>query len=105
MTSMEAEPTKPTRSRRTAAQRVDELKARLSALESKVEARARKDVPVLVEAQKLRRTLKQFAELAHKHGRTDVGLMVEAFSAGLARSIEMPPDAQRRRRDERDEDE
>ena len=104
MTRMEAEPTKSTRGRRTEAERIDELKARLSALEAKVEQRQRKDLPVVAEGEKLRRTLRQFAELAHKHGRTDVGLMVEAFSAGLARSIEMPPDSGRRRRDERDED-
>jgi len=104
MTRMEAKPTKPTRERRSPAQRIDDLKSRLSALEAKVEARQRKDMPVVVEAQKVRRMLRQFAELAHKHGRADVGLMVEAFSAGLTRSIEMPPDAQRRRRDERDED-
>lgn len=71
--------------RRSENERILELEERIQALRAKVEAKKRKDSPVLVELPKVGRKLQKFAQLAVDHGRHDIANSTMAFAASLDR--------------------
>lgn len=71
--------------RRTEHERIEELQKRIGELQAKVEARKRRDLPVLKEIPKVSRRLNEFAQKALDHGRQDIANMVMAFVTSLDR--------------------
>ena len=74
--------------RRSDEERIKELESKIALIKDRVEAKKRKDSPVLKEIPKLQRNLRKFAKLAHEHGRADVGNSAQAFAAGLDRVLD-----------------
>ena len=88
---------KRTYQRRSEDERIKELEEKVATLRLRLERKQRKDGPVLKEFKKVQRVLQHFARIAHEGSRADIGNMVEAFGAGLARQIDLVPDEPRRR--------
>lgn len=88
---------KRTYQRRSEEDRIKELEQKVALLRERLERKQRKDGPVLKEFKKLHKVLQRFAVTAHEHSRADIGNMVDAFTAGLARQIDLTPDEPRRR--------
>lgn len=87
--------------RRSDEERIADLEAKISDLQRKLVEQQRKDTPVLREAEKLAKKLRDFAVLARQHGRDDAASSTIAFLAGLDRMLQSEPEPQRRgRRDE-----
>jgi hypothetical protein len=92
--------------RRSDEERIAALQARISQLQDKVETKQRPDQPVVREAPKLQKKLRDFAQLAQENGRSDIANSTIAFIAGLDRMVQSPPveprkpDARRPRRSE-----
>lgn len=77
--------------RRTEDERIAELEARVSEIKARLEAKKKKDSPVLREWAKTQRVLRKFAQIALDNGRADLSLSAEAFAAGVERSIQTSP--------------
>jgi hypothetical protein len=90
--------TKRSYNRRTEEDRIRELEEKLAKVRARLETKQRKDSPVLREAAKIQRSLRKFIQLAQDNGRSDLALSVQAFSAGLDRSVSSPPQEEVRRR-------
>ncbi len=87
--------------RRSDEERIADLESKIADLQRKLVEQARVDTPVLREAQKLAKRLRDFAALAQKHGREDAANSTLAFMAGLDRMLQNAPEPRRRgRRDE-----
>ncbi len=71
--------------RRSDDERIEELQSRIAELQAKVQAKKRKDSPVLKEIPKLQKRLRRFAQLALDNGRHDISNTTMAFVAGLER--------------------
>jgi len=82
---------KRTYNRRTDTEIIDELQDRIRKIESRVEARQRKDSPVLKEIPKLRRNLAKFAQTCTDHQRGDLSNTVLAFLATIERQARHAP--------------
>lgn len=74
--------------RRTDEERIAELESKIALIKNRVEAKKRRDSPVLREAPKIQRSLRKFAQLAADHGRDDIANSTTAFLAGLERHLE-----------------
>ena len=83
--------------RRSEDDRIKDLEQKVAQLRLRLERKQRKDQPVLKEFKKVQKVLQRFAGVAHQHARADIGNMIDAFSAGLARQIDIVPDEPRRR--------
>jgi hypothetical protein len=88
---------KRTYQRRSEDDRIKDLEQKVADLRARMERKQRKDGPVLKEFKKVQKLLQKFAGTAHQHARADIGNMVDAFSAGLERQIDLVPDEPRRR--------
>lgn len=77
-----------TYSRRTDDERLAELEQRLAELKAKHAQQQRMKDPVLREAPKLQRKLKQFAQLALDSGRPDLANSALAWNAQMERMLE-----------------
>ncbi len=74
--------------RRTDDQKIAELESQIAMIKDRVEAKKRRDSPVLKEMPKIQRSLKRFAQLALDHGREDIANSATAFSTGLERYLD-----------------
>jgi hypothetical protein len=88
---------KRTYTRRTDQERIDELQAKIGKIQARIESRKRKDSPVVREALKVQRALKKFAQVAVNNGRDDLANSIQAFAAGLGRSVNEETVTTRRR--------
>lgn len=88
---------KRTYTRRSEDDLIAAMNAKIEKLKQKIELKSRKDSPVLKEMQKVQRVLRNFAQLAHDHGREDLANSTTAFAAGLDRSAGTSIEAYRRR--------
>lgn len=82
---------KRTYNRRSDAQLIKDLEKKIASIQGRIEARQRKDAPVLKELPKVQRNLRGFAQKAVDHGREDLSNMTIAFLAGLERAANTPP--------------
>lgn len=71
--------------RRTDADRIAEMEARIVELREKIDTRDRVDQAVVDEVPKIQKRLREFAQLAMSLGRHDVANSTMAFMAGLER--------------------
>ncbi len=83
--------------RRSEDERIKELEDKVAQLRLRLENKQRKDQPVLKEFKRVQKVLQRFAGIAHQHARADIGNMIDAFSAGLARQVDILPNEPRRR--------
>ena len=88
---------KRTYTRRSDQERIEELQSKIEKIQARIEARKRKDSPVVREAMKVQRALKKFAQVAVNNGREDLANSIQAFAAGLGRSVSEEPVTHRRR--------
>lgn len=89
-------PEKRNYNRRSDADRIAEMEAKIVALREKIETRDRVDQAVVDEVPKIQKRLREFAQLAMSHGRHDVANSTMAFMAGLERMKEDHPEPLRR---------
>lgn len=89
---------KRTYHRRSDEERIAALQARIQQLQNKVETKQRPDQPVVREAPKLQKKLRDFAQLAQEHGRSDIANSTIAFIAGLERMVHSSPTETRKGR-------
>jgi len=82
--------------RRSDEERIAALQAKIEMLRSKAQEAARPDQVLLREAPKFHKRLREFAQLAHDNGRSDVANSIVAFMAGLDRMIQELPEPTRR---------
>jgi len=83
--------------RRSEDERIKDLEQKVAQLRLRLESKQRKDQPVLKEFKRVQKVLQRFAGIAHQHARADIGNMIDAFAAGLARQVELVPNESRRR--------
>ncbi len=83
--------------RRTDEDRIRELEEKVEALKSKMEARQRKDLPVVRQWPKVQRALRAFAQTAMDHEREDLAISVQAFMGGIERTLNPESEPTRRR--------
>ncbi len=83
--------------RRSEDERIKELEDKVAQLRLRLENKQRKDQPVLKEFKRVQKVLQRFAGIAHQNARADIGNMIDAFSAGLARQVDLVPNEPRRR--------
>jgi hypothetical protein len=83
--------------RRSEDERIKDLEQKVAQLRLRLENKQRKDQPIMKEFKKVQKVLQRFAGVAHEHARADLGNMIDAFSAGLARQVELVPNEARRR--------
>lgn len=81
--------TKRSYTRRTPEERLRELEARLAEAKAKLEAEKERESPLHQEWQKAFKVLRKFIQTASNEGRADIALSVQAFTAGIERSIRM----------------
>lgn len=77
--------------RRSDNELIEEMEAKIANLRKKIESRTRPDQEVLTEVPKVQRRLRNFAQLAMKHGRADLANSTMAFMAGLERMKDAEP--------------
>lgn len=82
--------------RRSDAERIAALQAKIESLRNKASEASRPDQVVLREAPKLHKRLRDFAQLANDNGRGDVANSIVAFIAGLDRMMQSAPEPSRR---------
>jgi hypothetical protein len=82
---------KRTYHRRSDEERIAALQARIVHLQNKVESKQRPDQPVVREAPRLAKKLREFAQLAQENGRSDIANSAIAFLAGLDRMVNSSP--------------
>jgi hypothetical protein len=92
--------TMPKRSytRRTPEDRLRELEAKLAEAKAKLEADKERDSPLHRDWQKTNKLLRKFIQTASDAGRGDIAISVQAFSAGIERSLRMSADEDNPRR-------
>jgi hypothetical protein len=83
--------------RRSEDQRIADLEAKIHKIKARLELKQRKDSPVLREVTRVQRVLRRFAQTAQDHGRSDLAMSTQAFSAGLDRLVSTPEEPARRR--------
>jgi hypothetical protein len=88
---------KRTYTRRSEDERIKDLEDKVAQLRLKLESKQRKDQPVLKEYKRVQKVLQRFAGIAHQNARADIGNMIDAFTAGLARQVDLVPNEPRRR--------
>ena len=71
--------------RRSEDERIEALQAEIDSLREKIEAKKRKDMPVLKEIPKIQRRLQKFVQMAVDYERHDIANTTLAFLAGLER--------------------
>ncbi len=77
--------------RRSPEERIADLQSRIEGLRAKVEAKQRKDLPVIAEIPKVKRRLLKFSQLALDNGREDISNSTRMFLAGLERAADREP--------------
>ena len=82
--------------RRTDADRIAEMEAKISDLREKIQNRDRADQAVVDDVPKVQKRLRDFAQLAMSHGRHDIANSTMAFMAGLERMKEDRPEPMKR---------
>lgn len=95
---------KRTYHRRSDDERIAALQAKIVHLQNKVETKQRPDQPVVREASKVQKKLRDFAQLAQENGRTDIANSTIAFIAGLDRMVQSSPVENRKGRRGGDDD-
>jgi hypothetical protein len=80
--------TKRPLSRRTEEDQIRELQQKVDELKAQLEAKSRKDLPVVQAWPKVQRVLRQFVQVATDHHRTDIAISAQAFMAGVDRSLD-----------------
>jgi hypothetical protein len=95
---------KRTYHRRSDDERIAALQAKIVHLQNKVETKQRPDQPVVREAPKVQKKLRDFAQLAQENGRTDIANSTIAFLAGLDRMVQSSPVENRKGRRGGDDD-
>lgn len=78
--------------RRTDEEIIDDLQNRIKKIETRLQARQRKDSPVIKEIPKVKRLLGKFAQTCVDHERGDLSNTVLAFLATLERQARQAPD-------------
>ena len=76
----------------------EELQKKIDSLQTRLEKKQRRDLPVLKEVPKVQRRLRKFVQLAMDHGRQDLATSAMAFIAGLDRVLDGVEQPQRRGR-------
>ncbi|MCP5020156.1 MAG: hypothetical protein GY930_00130 [bacterium] len=76
--------------RRSSTEIVEDLQARIQALEVRIEAKKRKDMPIFKELTKVRKTLGNFSQTCVDNGRSDLSNSVLAFISTLDRQSQAP---------------
>lgn len=74
--------------RRSSAEIVEDLQTQIQALEVRIEAKKRKDMPVFKELTKVRKTLSKFSQTCVDNGRSDLSNSVLAFISTLDRQVQ-----------------
>ncbi len=74
--------------RRSSAEVIEDLQKQIQALEVRVEAKKRKDLPVLKEFAKVKKSLGKFAQTCVDHNRNDLSNSVLAFLATFERQAQ-----------------
>ncbi|MFT4648433.1 MAG: Mg2+ and Co2+ transporter CorA [Glaciecola sp.] len=74
--------------RRTSAEVIEDLQNKIQAIEVRVEAKKRKDLPVLREFSKVKKSLGKFAQTCVDHDRNDLSNSVLAFLSTLERQAQ-----------------
>ncbi len=80
--------TKRSYRRRTDEELIEEYKNQITELENRMQAKERKDIPVVKEVPKVKKKLAQFAQLCVDHGRNDLSNTTMAFLATLERQAQ-----------------
>ena len=83
--------------RRSDEQIIGDLQNKISKIEARLEARQRKDSPVLKDIPKVKRTLAKFAQLCMDHHRKDLSNTVMAFLSTLEVQARQVPEHARSR--------
>lgn len=87
--------------RRSDDERIADLQTKIADLQRRLVEQQRADTPVLREAGKLAKKLREFAAFAQQNGREDAADSTIAFLAGLDRMLQSEVEPRRRgRRDE-----
>jgi hypothetical protein len=89
---------KRTYTRRTDEDRIRDLEAKLAQVKAKLEAKETKNSPLQRAFARAQRVLRKFEEVATESGRTDVALSIQAFTAGIERSVNTNPEESTRRK-------
>ena len=89
--------TKRTYRRRSDEEKIQDLEDKIRQVQQRIEARERKDSPVLKEVPKVKRKLASFAQLCMDHDRKDLSNTVLAFLATLELQAKQVPDGARAR--------
>lgn len=95
--------TKRSYTRRSPEERLRELESKLAEAKAKLEAEKERDSLLHQEWQKAFKLLRKFIQTASDEGRTDIAISVQAFTAGIERSIRMKPEDETTRRRGRSE--
>ena len=95
--------TKRAYTRRSDEQRIAELQAKISSIQTKLAQKERTDAPLLKEIPRVQRRLRKFAQKALDFGRADLANSVLAFVAGLERAADVEASPARRSRRTREE--
>ncbi len=82
--------------RRSDADRIAEMEAKISELREKSQTRDRADQAVVDELPKVQKRLRDFAQLAMSRGRHDIANSTMAFMAGLERMKDDRPEPHKR---------
>ncbi|MDZ4773181.1 MAG: hypothetical protein SGI72_08625 [Planctomycetota bacterium] len=90
--------TKRSYTRRTPDDRLRELEAKLAEAKAKLEADKERDSALHQEWHKAFKLLRKLIQTASDEGRTDIAISVQAFTAGIERSIRMKPEDEMTRR-------
>ncbi len=90
---------KRTYRRRTEAEMIADLQAKIAKLESKMESEQRPDGEVLKQVGRVKKSLGKFAQLCVDNGRHDLSNSTLAFVATLERQAQDIPDELRQRMD------
>ena len=78
--------------RRSDNQIIGDLESRIEKIQARIQARERRDSPVLKEIPKVRRTLARFAQLCMDHERNDLSNTALAFLATLEQQARTAPE-------------
>lgn len=71
---------------------IGDLQARIETIQARIQARERRDSPVLREVPKIKRTLARFAQLCMDHDRKDISNTALAFLATLEQQARTTPE-------------
>lgn len=98
---MESLVTKRPYNRRTEEEQLRDLQEKVAELKAQAEAKARLDQPVVREWPKAQRALRTFMQVAMDNRREDLAISVQAFLAGIERTLN-PEREKRGGREDRD---